>query len=50
MIYTGIDYHNRYSVACTLDAQGRKLKEARIEANAPKPSRTTSPPSEKPVK
>ena len=35
MIYTGVDYHKRYSVACTLDAQGRKLKEARIEANAP---------------
>jgi len=35
MIYTGIDYPKRYSVACTLDAQGRKLKEARIEANAP---------------
>jgi len=25
---TGIDYHKRYSVACTLDAQGRKLQEA----------------------
>lgn len=35
MNYTGIDYHKRYSVACTLDAQGHKLKEARIEANAP---------------
>ncbi len=29
MIYTGIDYHKRYSVACALDAQGRKLHEAR---------------------
>ena len=26
MNYTGIDYHKRYSVACTLDAQGRKLQ------------------------
>jgi transposase len=34
MIYTGIDYHKRYSVACTLDAQGRKLQEARIDGNA----------------
>lgn len=34
MIYTGIDYHKRYSVACTLDAQGRKLHEARIDGNA----------------
>ena len=35
MYYTGIDYHKRYSVACTLDAQGRKIREARIDANAP---------------
>lgn len=34
MIYTGIDYHKRYSVACTLDAQGHKLHEARIDGNA----------------
>jgi len=34
MIYTGIDYHKRYSVACTLDAQGQKLHEARIDGNA----------------
>ena len=33
--YTGIDYHKRYSVACTLDAQGHKIREARIDANAP---------------
>lgn len=33
MIYTGIDYHKRYSVACTLDAQGRKLQEAKIDGN-----------------
>ena len=35
MIYTGIDYHKRYSVACTLDAQGHKLHEARIDGNVP---------------
>ena len=29
--YTGIDYHKRYSVACTLDAQGNKLQEAKID-------------------
>jgi HSP20 family protein len=34
MIYTGIDYHKRYSVACTLDAQGHRLHEARIDGNA----------------
>jgi transposase len=33
--YTGIDYHKRYSVACTLDAQGLTLKQARIDHNAP---------------
>ena len=35
MYYTGIDYHKRYSVACTLDVQGLKIREARINANAP---------------
>ncbi len=35
MISTGIDYHKRYSVACTLDAQGQKLREARIDGNVP---------------
>ena len=35
MNYTGIDHHKRYSVACTLDAQGRLLKQARLEHNAP---------------
>ena len=34
MIYTGIDYHKRYSVACTVDVQGRKLQEAKIDGNA----------------
>jgi transposase len=33
--YTGIDYHKRYSVACTLDAQGRQLQQAKIEHNDP---------------
>ncbi len=28
MNYTGIDYHKRYSVACTLDAQGHLLKQS----------------------
>ena len=27
MKYTGIDYHKRYSVACTLDEQGRRVHE-----------------------
>jgi hypothetical protein len=35
MTYTGIDYHKRYSVACTLDEKGRCLLERRIEHNAP---------------
>jgi len=35
MLYTGIDHHKRYSVACTLDESGRKVAEARIEANDP---------------
>jgi transposase len=34
MNYTGIDHHKKYSVACTLDAQGRLLKQARIDHNA----------------
>ncbi len=35
MIDTGIDDPKRCSVACTLHAHGRRLKEARSEANAP---------------
>lgn len=35
MNYTGIDHHKRYSVACTLDAQGRLLQQARIDHHAP---------------
>jgi transposase len=33
MTYTGIDYHKRYTVDRTLDAQGRKLQERRIDGN-----------------
>lgn len=32
---TGIDCHKRHSVACTLDAQGQKLHERRIDGNDP---------------
>ena len=35
MNYVGIDIHKRYAVLCAMDAQGRKLKEARIEGNSP---------------
>lgn len=34
MYYTGIDLHKRYSVACTMDATGGIIKEARLD-NAP---------------
>lgn len=34
MLYTGVDFHKRYSVACTMDATGERIKEARI-ANTP---------------
>jgi hypothetical protein len=44
MYYTGIDYHKRYSVACTLDAQGRKIREARIPAST-QTRRQPSPPA-----
>src|SRR5579863_59255 len=30
MLYTGVDFHKRYSVACTMDASGPRVKEARI--------------------
>jgi len=30
MLYTGIDFHKRYSVACTMDAAGERVKETRI--------------------
>ena len=35
MLYTAIDYHKRYSVACTMDATGARVKEARIDDNEP---------------
>jgi hypothetical protein len=35
MTYTGIDDHERYSVACTPDGQGRGWLERRIDDNAP---------------
>ena len=31
MLYTAIDFHKRYSVACTMDAMGSRVKEAHIE-------------------
>ena len=33
MLYTGIDHHKKYSIACTLDEKGQKRSESRIEAN-----------------
>lgn len=35
MNYTGIDYHKRYSVLCTVDENGAIIREARIEPNDP---------------
>lgn len=35
MLYTGIDYHKKYSVASTFDAAGVRVKEARIDGNEP---------------
>ena len=35
MLYTGIDYHKRYSVVCTLDAEGQRVQSARIDQNEP---------------
>jgi hypothetical protein len=35
MSYSGFDHHKRYTVPCTLDAQGRRLQERRIDRNAP---------------
>jgi hypothetical protein len=34
MNYAEVDHHKPYSVACTLDAQGRRLQERRIDRNA----------------
>ena len=35
MLYTGIDYHKRYSVVSTMDAAGTRVREARIDQNEP---------------
>lgn len=35
MLYTGIDYHKKYSVASTFDATGTRVREARIDENEP---------------
>ena len=35
MLYTGIDYHKRYSVVSTMDATGARVREARIDDNEP---------------
>ena len=35
MLYTGVDYHRRYSVATTVDATGARVREARIDGNEP---------------
>jgi hypothetical protein len=35
VLYTGIDYHKRYSVLCTVDADGRRVRAARIAQNEP---------------
>lgn len=35
MLYTGIDYHKRYSVVSTQDATGTRVCEARIDENEP---------------
>jgi hypothetical protein len=36
MNYVGIDIHKRYSFLVAQDEEGRKLKEARIEAMRPR--------------
>jgi hypothetical protein len=33
MLYTGIDYHRKYSVVRTLDADGNRVKSARLDHN-----------------
>jgi len=35
MLYTGIDYHKRYSAVCTVAAEGRRVQSARINQNEP---------------
>jgi hypothetical protein len=34
MNFVGVDVHKKYRVLCALDEGGRKLREARVEANA----------------
>jgi transposase len=34
-LYTGIDYHKKFSVACTMDEQGNLVREGRIAGNTP---------------
>ncbi|HKB56497.1 MAG TPA: hypothetical protein VKC51_02815 [Lacunisphaera sp.] len=34
MLDTGIDYHKRYSVVCTVDAEGRRVQSARLKEEA----------------
>ena len=33
MLYTGIDYHKKYSVVSTMDATGTRIREACIDEN-----------------
>ena len=35
MLYTGIDYHKKYSVVSAMDATGTRVREARIDQNEP---------------
>lgn len=35
MNYVGVDVHKKYSVLCALDESGSKLREVRLEGNAP---------------
>jgi hypothetical protein len=35
LLYTGIDYHKRYSVVCTVDTEGRRVQSAHIQQNKP---------------
>ena len=40
MLYTGIDLHKKYSVACTQDAAGQYIREARIDHANPEALRS----------
>ncbi|NJK91119.1 MAG: IS110 family transposase [Blastochloris sp.] len=35
MNYTGVDWHKRYSVCYTVNSEGKRLKEQKIEGNRP---------------